>query len=60
MSLPEGREVNYPDAGGVGSLPDVLLVVHTEEHEGLITIISARLAEPVERQQYFEGLTYDH
>ena len=44
----------------VGSLPDVLLVVHTEEHEGLITIISARLAEPVERQQYFEGLTYDH
>ena len=44
----------------VGSLPDVLLVVHTEEHERLITIISARLADPVERQQYFEGLTYDH
>ena len=42
------------------TLPDVLLVVHTEEHEGHITIISARLAEPVEQEQYFEGLTYDH
>ena len=44
----------------VGSVPDVLLVVHTEEHEGLITIISARMAEPPERHQYYEGLNYGH
>lgn len=44
----------------VGSVPDVLLVVHTEGHVGLITIISARLAEPLERHQYFEGLNYGH
>ncbi len=44
----------------VSSEPEVLLVVHTEEHEGLITIISARLAEPSERHQYFEGLNHGH
>ena len=39
-----------------GPLPDVLVVVHTEEIDELITIISARLAEPAERQQYYEGI----
>lgn len=42
----------------IGSIPDVLMVVHTEEVEGLITIISARLADPAEHKQYYEGITY--
>lgn len=40
----------------IGPVPNVLMVVHTEEIDGLITIINARLAEPAERQQYFEGI----
>ena len=44
----------------VGPMPDVLMVVHTEEIEGLITIISARLAEPPERRQYYEGKDYGY
>ena len=35
----------------IGPSPDVLMVVHTEEIDGIITIISARLAEPPERRQ---------
>jgi uncharacterized protein len=42
----------------VGPSPDVLMVVHTEEIDGLITIISARLAEPPEKRQYYEGINY--
>lgn len=44
----------------VGPSPDVLVVVHTEEVEEQITIISARLAEPSERQQYYEGINYGY
>ncbi len=44
----------------VGPAPDVLMVVHTEELDELITIISARLAEPPERQQYYEGMIYGY
>jgi uncharacterized DUF497 family protein len=36
----------------LGRAGDVLLVVYTE-HEGRIKIISARLAEPEERQIYY-------
>ena len=32
---------------------DVLMVVHTEEIDGLVTIISARPAEASERKQYY-------
>ena len=44
----------------VGPLPDVLMVVHTEEIDGLITIISARPAEPSERRQYYDGIIYGY
>lgn len=40
--------------------PEVLVVVHTEEIGGHITIISARQVEPPERQQYYEGINYGH
>ena len=40
----------------VGPLPGVLMVVHTEEIDEEITIISARPAEPPERRQYYEGI----
>lgn len=39
----------------VGPNPEVLMVIHTEEVEDTLTIISARLAEPAERDQYYEG-----
>lgn len=42
----------------VGPSPDVLMVVHTEEIDGFITSISARLAEPPEKRQYYEGINY--
>jgi len=42
------------------TLPEVLVVVHTDEIDGLITIISARQAEPPEQQQYYEGINYGH
>ena len=41
---------------GVGVKPGVLLVVHAEEHENAIAIISARRADKNERRQYYEGL----
>lgn len=44
----------------IGPSPNVLMVVHTEEIEGSITIISARLAEPPERRQYYEGINYGY
>lgn len=44
----------------VGPMPDVLFVVHTEELEGMITIISARVAEPAERRQYYKGIDYGY
>lgn len=34
---------------------DVLYVVHIEQNEETTRIISARLAEPNEREQYFSG-----
>jgi len=40
----------------IGAVPDVLMVVHTEEIDGFTTIISARLAEPSEREYYYEGI----
>ena len=39
-----------------GPLPGVLMIVHTEEVDEVITIISARPAEPPERRQYYEGI----
>ena len=44
----------------VGPTPDVLMVVHTEEVDGIITIISARRAESSERRHYYEGIIYGH
>jgi len=44
----------------VGPAPDVMVVVHTDEIDGFITIISARLAEQSERQQYYEGTNYGY
>ena len=41
---------------GVGARSNVLLVVHAEENEDSIVIISARKADKAERQQYYEGL----
>ena len=40
----------------IGAVPDVLMVVHTEEIDGVTTIISARLAIPSEREYYYEGI----
>lgn len=34
---------------------DVIYVVHIEQDEETVRIISARLAEPSERKQYFSG-----
>ena len=59
--LDSGSETEYRyQTLCVGSEPNVLMVVHTEEIDGLITIISARLAEPPERQQYYEGIIYGY
>lgn len=38
-----------------GASPDVLFIVHTEQDENSIRIISVRLATNSERKQYFEG-----
>jgi len=38
---------------------DVLYVVHLEHDEQTVRIISARLAEPGERDQYFSGDFYE-
>jgi len=40
---------------GIGSKSGVLIVVHVEEGEDTIAIISARPADRRERRQYFEG-----
>ena len=39
-----------------GPLPGVFMVGNTEEIDEVITIISARPAEPPERRQYYEGI----
>lgn len=41
---------------GVGVKPGVLLVVHFEEDEGVIAVISARPADRKEKRQYYEGV----
>ena len=38
-----------------GTSPDVLFIVHTEQNENTIRIISVRLATGSERKLYFEG-----
>lgn len=38
---------------------DVLLIIHAEEDEGTIRLISARKAERPERRQYYEGDFYE-
>jgi uncharacterized DUF497 family protein len=51
----EGGEYRFKTLG-IGSKPGVLLVVHSEEGEDAIAIISARRADKNERRQYYEGL----
>ena len=38
-----------------GTNPDILFIVHTEQDENTIRLISARVATSNERKQYFEG-----
>ena len=54
-SIIEGSEYRFLTLG-VGIKPSVLLVVHAEENEDAIAIISARRADKNERRQYYEGL----
>ena len=51
----EGGEYRFKTLG-MGAKPKVLLVVHAEEDEGSIAIISARAADGRERRQYYEEL----
>lgn len=44
---------------GMGIKAGVLLVIHTEEDEDTIAIVSARPADRSERRQYFEGTIYE-
>lgn len=57
ISRIENGEIRFITVG-VGAKAGVLLVVHTEESEDVIAIISARPAEKAERRQYFEGTSY--
>ena len=43
----------------MGSLLNILFVVHIEREDDNIRIISARKAEPKEIKQYFKGLSYE-
>ena len=54
-SIIEGGEYRFITLG-LGTKPGVLLVVHAEEDEEAIAIISARRADKNERRQYYEGL----
>ncbi len=44
---------------GMGSLINILFVVHLERGNNNIRIISARKAEPKEIKQYFKGLNHE-
>ena len=58
MSQIENGEMRFITIG-VGMKAGVLLVVHAEESDNVIAIISARPAEKSERRQYFEGTSYE-
>ena len=51
----EGGEYRFKTLG-VGAKSGVLLVVHAEEDDDSIALISARSADKNERRQYYEGL----
>ena len=42
-----------------GPTPDVLYIVHTEQSEDIIRIISARRANSTEKRQYFVGEVHE-
>ena len=44
---------------GMGATLKVLFVVHAEQYEDCIRIISARKAESKEIKQYYKGLNYE-
>jgi uncharacterized DUF497 family protein len=44
---------------GMGSLLNILFVVHIERGENNIRIISARKADAKEIKQYYKGLSYE-
>ena len=43
----------------MGSLLNILFVVHAERGVDTIRIISARKADPKEIKQYYKGLSYE-
>jgi len=44
---------------GMGSILNILFVIHTERENDNIRIISARKADRNESTQYYEGLNYE-
>ncbi len=44
---------------GMGSILKILFVVHVEQDENCIRIISARKADSKEIKQYYRGLNYE-
>ena len=44
---------------GMGAVLKVLFVVHAEQNEDCIRIISARKADSKEVKQYYKGLNYE-
>lgn len=44
---------------GMGSILKILFVVHAEQDEDCIRIISARKADSKEIKQYYKGLNYE-
>jgi uncharacterized DUF497 family protein len=44
---------------GMGSIHKILFVVHAEQDEDCIRIISARKADSKEIKQYYKGLNYE-
>ena len=58
ISQIENGEIRFKTVG-VGIKPGVLLVIHTEDSEDTIAIVSARPANRSERHQYFEGTLYE-
>ncbi len=44
---------------GMGSLLNILFVIHAERGFDTIRIISARRADPKEVKQYYKGLSYE-
>lgn len=58
ISQIEKGEIRFKTVG-MGIKAGVLLVIHAEEGEDTIAIISARPADRSERRQYFEGTMYE-